>query len=59
MSDRMTWGICPTCGNRAAILWETVTPGDGEPGTDRPVELDCSGDGCAARGLHQLLALQE
>jgi hypothetical protein len=58
MSDRLTWGICPTCGSRAAIGWATVTPRDGGPTGERPVELNCSG-GCDITEHHQLVALQE
>jgi hypothetical protein len=57
MSDRTTWGICPTCGSRAAIRWETIAGLGGEPVGERPVELKC------ARGCDisepQLAALQE
>jgi hypothetical protein len=57
MSDRTTWGICPTCGSRAAIRWETIAGPGGEPVGERPVELNC------ARGCDitepQLAALQE
>jgi hypothetical protein len=58
MSDRITWGICPTCGSRAAIGWEAVLGRGGEPGGDRPVELNCA-RGCDITEPHQLAALQE
>jgi hypothetical protein len=58
MSDRITWGICPTCGSRAAIGWATVALGDDAPTSERPIEVTCSA-GCQATEHNQLLALQE
>jgi|tagenome__1003787_1003787.scaffolds.fasta_scaffold17117812_1 hypothetical protein len=58
MSDRITWGICPTCGSRATIVWEVVTGRDGEPVGERPVQLICAG-GCDITEPQQLAALQE
>jgi hypothetical protein len=43
MSDRITWGVCPTCGSRAAVLWVAVAVRDGESVSERPVELICLG----------------
>jgi hypothetical protein len=58
MSDRITWGICRTCGSRVAIEGEAVTGRDGEPVGERPVELTCAG-GCDITEPQQLAALQE
>jgi hypothetical protein len=57
MSDRITWGICPTCGSRASIGWKAVAGRDGEPAGERPVELTCS-SGCDITEPNQLAALQ-
>jgi hypothetical protein len=40
---RITWGVCPTCGSRAAVLWVAVAVRDGESLSQRPVELICLG----------------
>jgi hypothetical protein len=58
MSVRITWGVCPTCGSRAAVLWAAVAVRDGEPVSERPVELVCLGRFDHALS-EQLAALQE
>jgi hypothetical protein len=58
MSDRITWGICPTCGSRAAIGWEAIGGPDGETLGGRPLELNCVG-GCEVTAPEQLAALQQ
>jgi len=45
MSDRVTWEICPRCGDVAAVGWACVTPAPGRPAGEIAVEFDCP-SGC-------------
>jgi hypothetical protein len=41
MSEKVTWEVCPRCGDIAAVGWAPVAGIGSAPGTHRPVEFDC------------------
>ena len=47
MSDRVTWEVCPICGDLAAVGWTTIRWATGEPFQDFATEFDCP-SGCAS-----------